>query len=151
MKQITPQIISMLRKDDRMPLTSMSRKTGIPVSTIFDRIKTFDGNIIRKHTCLIDFGKLGYSTAAKMILKGNRDSRDDLKAFLMKNQNVNSVFRINNGYDFMIETVFHNIRETEEFIDILEERFDVVEKQVYFIIEDVKREAFMEDIVLLKN
>ena len=34
------KMIAHLRQDARMPLTKMSRRTGIPVSTIFDRLKS---------------------------------------------------------------------------------------------------------------
>ena len=130
-----------------MSLTRMSRKTGIPVSTLFNRIKGFSGDIIIKHTCLLDFHRLGYSTSAKVIIKVFKDDRDKLCNFLIECPNVNSVSRINNGYDFMIEAVFKDMREAEIFFEDIEERFDVLERQVYYMIEDLKREGFMENLI----
>ena len=143
------KIIAHLRKDARMSLTTMSRKTSIPVSTIFDRLKACEEGVIQKHTSLLDFAKLGFDARANITLRVDKDKREDLKQFLMKNESVNSVYKINNGYDFLIEGVFRNIKDLEVFLELLEERFGVTEKQVYYIIEDVKRESFMSDAELL--
>ncbi|MEA3514002.1 MAG: Lrp/AsnC family transcriptional regulator [Nanoarchaeota archaeon] len=138
-------IISNLRQDARMNLTKMSRNTRIPISTIFDKIKSYNGNIVRKHVALIDFEKLGYNTRAKIILKVNKEDKVALKNYLVKDFNVNSVYRINNGYDFMIETIFQNIKAMEEFLEKLEERFRIEQKEYFYIIDDLKRESFLSN------
>ncbi len=46
MNQKDLKILAYLRQDARMPLTSMSKKTGIPVSTIFDRLRNNENNVI---------------------------------------------------------------------------------------------------------
>ncbi|MBR9691938.1 winged helix-turn-helix transcriptional regulator, partial [Candidatus Woesearchaeota archaeon] len=66
------KIIAYLRQNARMPLTKMSRKTQIPVSTIFDRLKMNENSLIVKHTSLLDFSKLGYNTRANITLKVDR-------------------------------------------------------------------------------
>ena len=43
MKKKDQILLSYLRKDARMPLTKMSKKTNIPVSTLFDRLKVNEG------------------------------------------------------------------------------------------------------------
>ena len=138
-------IISNLRKDARMNLTKMAKKTGIPVSTIFDKIRGFQNNIVTKHTTLINFDLLGYNTRSKILLKVGKEDKEVLKAYLLKNHNINSFYRINNGYDFMIEGIFKNIKEMEEFLENLEEKFTIEKKEYFYIIDDMKREAFMED------
>jgi len=153
MKKTDLLIISSLRQNAREKLTEISRKTRIPVSTIFDRIKTHEGNIIRKHTALVDFAKLGYNTRANIILKVKRENREEVKEFLMKDSCINSAFKINNGYDFLIEAVFRNIKEVEDFIELLEEKFSIKAKQVFYIIDDLKKEAFLSNptVVSLGN
>ena len=138
-------IISNLRKDARMNLTKMAKKTGIPVSTIFVKIRGFQNNIVTKHTKLINFDLLGYNTRSKILLKAGKEDKEMLKAYLLKNHNINSFYRINNGYDFMIEGIFKNIKEMEEFLENLEEKFTIEKKEYFYIIDDMKRESFMED------
>lgn len=138
-------ILSYLRKDARETLTRMSRKTSIPVSTIYDRLKTQEQEIIKGYTALLDFSKLGYNARCKIIIRVAREKRDELERFLLVHRNVNSLYKINNGFDFLIEGVFRNIRESEDFLEMLDTKFGVKTKQVYYIIDDIKREAFMAD------
>lgn len=137
------KIISNLRQNARMPLTKMSRKTGIPVSTLFDRLKIQENNTIIKHTCLLDFTKLGYNVRTNIMLKVDKQDRDALKEYLVKHSSVNSVYRISNGYEIMIEGIFKEIREVEDFIEIIEEKFKIQNKKSYFVVEDLKKEGFM--------
>ncbi len=140
-------ILAQLRQDGRMPLTEMSKKTRIPVSTIFDRLKAND--LIVRHTTLLDFSKLGYHTRAQIALKVDREDKDALKEHLLKNAAVNSLYRINNGYDYMIEVVVREVKDLEEFLDRLKQRFNVQDEKVYYIIEDLSREAFLSDPELI--
>jgi len=136
------KIISQLRTDARMSLTDMSRKINIPISTIFDRLKSND--FIVKHTSLLDFTNLGF-TKANIFLKVEREDKEALKEFLVKNNVVNSFYRINNGFDFMLECIFRQMKDLEEFNDLLESKFKIKETKSFFVIEDIKREMFLTD------
>lgn len=138
-------IISYLRKDARINLTTMSRKTGIPVSTIFDRIRLHENGVIRKHTALIDFSKLGYTTRVNMMLKAKKEEKEELKNYLAKQDSVNSVYKINNSYDFLVEGIFTDIKEFEEFIERMDQRFSIEAKEIYYIVDEIKKEDFMAE------
>ena len=138
-------LIASLRKNARETLTSMSKKVGMPVSTIFDKLKCFQGKQIKKHTSLVDFSKLGFGTRAVMILKARKNERDKLREFLEKSHNINTISRINNGYDFIVDVIFKNLKDMEEFGEKIEEKFKIKNKQNFYIIEDIKRETFLSD------
>ncbi len=142
-------ILSSLRQDARMSLTRMSKRTSIPISTIFDRLRLHEKTVIKKHTSLIDFEKLGFSTRANVCLKASKHKRDELRDYLVKHQNINTVLKINNGYDFLIEVIFRSIKDLEEFLEHIEERFEVSERKVFYLIEDIKKEGFMTQAELL--
>lgn len=139
------KIIAHLRKDARMPLTKMSRSTQIPVSTIFDRLKHNEAGVIVKHTTLLDFSKLGYHTRASIVLKVDRGDKEKLQQYLERCNAVNSLYRINNGYDFMVEGIFEQIKDMEEFLDKLDTEFNILDKKAFYMIEDLKKEAFMSN------
>ncbi len=143
MKQKDLIFLSHLRQNSRQTLTAISKQTNIPISTLFDRLKVHEGNIIRKHTTLIDFGKLGYQCRANIVLKVNIDQRTEAMDYLNLQPCVNSLYKINNGYDFMIEGIFHHVKEMEDFMEIFEKKFVVKQQDVYYIIEDLKRESFL--------
>jgi len=142
MKEKDLLLMSFFRKNARMPLTQISRKTKIPVSTIFDKLKEYEHKLIKKHTTLIDFRKLGFDIKVGMLLKVENAQRYRLQDYLQKDERVNSVFKINNGYDFLIEAIFRDIKETNEFMEGLEQ-FEIIEKQDFFVLEDIKREDFL--------
>lgn len=148
MNQKDIKILTQLRNNARMNLTKMSKKTGIPISTIFDKLKTYPETIIKKHTTLLNFEELGYNTRAKILLRTSPEHKAELKEYLLKNPQTNSLFRINNGYDFMIEAIFTNIKEMEEFIEKIQQRFKIEKIEYYYIIDDLKRETFMTDSYL---
>ena len=137
------RFISQLRKNARTTLTDLSKKTSIPISTLFDRLRAHEGRLIIKHTTLIDFRELGYGTKAWVAIKTNKDSREALKTHLSLNENVNNIYLINNQYDFLFELVCCNLKEMRDFFDSLEEKFEIVRKQEHLVIEDIEREKFL--------
>jgi DNA-binding Lrp family transcriptional regulator len=142
-------IMSFLRKDARMSLTSMSRKCNMPISTIYDKLKANEGSTIKRHTALLDFPRLGFNARANVTIKVDREERDGLLSYLLKVPNVNSVYKISNGYDYMLDIIFKDIRAMEDFFEAMESKFKIREKQVYFVVDDLKREGFLSEPELL--
>ena len=143
------QIIAHLRQDARKNLTIISKQTLVPISTVFDKLKKYNQSLIKKNTIIIDFKKLGFELRVNILVKTAQDKRDELKRFLEKSESINSIYRINNGYDFMIEAVFRNMIELEEFHDKMES-IGVVDKKEFYILEDIKIEGFMSEPTLVK-
>ena len=137
-------LMTYFRRNARENLTQISRMTRIPVSTIFDKLREFEKGLIQKHTTLIDFKKLGFDIRIDILFKLSRDNREDFREFLMGNENVNSVYRINNGFDYLVEAIFKDMSDLHRFTELLE-RFKIEAKQELFILEDLKRESFLTD------
>jgi DNA-binding Lrp family transcriptional regulator len=146
MKPIDWKILQYLRRDARMNLTTISRKTGIPVSTIFDRIRVQEREFIVRWTALLDFAKLGLPVRANVFLKVDPQSRDGVRAYLLAHGRVNNLYRINNGYDYAAECLFTDIREVEEFTELLETQFHIINKHVFHVIDDIAREKLYTDM-----
>ncbi len=138
------QLLSFFRANARKPLTRISRETKIPVSTIFDKLKTYERTIIRKHTCIVDFKKLGFEIRVGMLIKADRAKRDELEGFLMEHHRVNTLLKITNDFDYFVEALFKNMAELQKFSDQIEE-IGIEAKKELFIVEEVKREAFLSN------
>lgn len=150
MKKKDVAVLAHLRQDGRMSLTSLSRKTGIPHSTLFDKIRS--KNLpVQRHTILLDFEKLGFSTRAYILLAVDKAQKQELIAHLNAIDQVNSLFQINNGWDVMLECVFHDMRSLEAFVDQVEAKFSIKEKQVHYVLDEFKREGFLADPTLAKH
>lgn len=138
-------LISFLRNNARETITNISKGTNMPISTIFDMIKRYEKNVIMKHTALVDFSALGYNTRVNIMISVDKKVREELKKFLKSEQKVNTVYRINNGFDFIIEGIFRNVKELQEFIETVEEKFNITKREVFYIIDDIKREDFLSN------
>jgi len=143
-------LLSYFRHNARLALTKISKEIGMPVSTIFDKLKKYEETIITKHTSLLDFNKLGYATRASIFLRTPPQNRASLSSFLRGHPSVNTVYRINNGYDFMIDGIFRTVQGMEEFLEHLEIDRGVTQKSVHFVIEEVSRERFMAEPKLVQ-
>ncbi len=147
------QIMTHLRNNARESLTRMSRKTGIPVSTIYERLKKFENGIIKKHTCLLNFQQLGFDLRITLLLKAKADKKDELRVHIQKHPRVNTVMRINNGFDFLVEAIFKNMAEVQEFLDQIS-RKGATKTEEYYVLEEITRENFLsakEHLALLTH
>jgi DNA-binding Lrp family transcriptional regulator len=132
-----------LRKNARINLTDIAKITKIPASTIYDRVKANEKIIVKKHTTLLDFAKLGYHAKAMIALKVAEEDKDRLFDFLNQHNNVNSLYRINYGFHYLAEVVFQNVLQVEDFMHMLGKNFRIKEKHIFNLIDDIKREEFM--------
>jgi Lrp/AsnC family leucine-responsive transcriptional regulator len=136
-------LLSHLRRNGRETLTNISRLTKIPISTLYDRLKHQEKSIITKHTSLVDFSKIGYNTRVKIMIKVDRSKRAEVQKRLIAEPSVNSLYKINSGFDFMIDGIYHNVKELEEFLEKMEDSFEIAERQIVYIVEEIKREEFL--------
>lgn len=147
------KILKELRVNSRMQLKEISRNTTIPISTIYDRMKNNYKNIIKRNTTLLNFDKLGFNAKANICIKPCKQSKKELCKFLENHQNVNSLYKINNGFDYMFECIFANVKELEEFLEQIEENFSIKSKQTYYIVDEILKENFFtnQELCLLTN
>ena len=131
-----------LRIDARLKLTSLSKLTKVPVSTLFGWLNEFNDTIIKKRTVLVNFGFFGYATKAHVFVAVTRDEKDLLQQFLYCERSVNNLYRINNGWDFIVETVHKDIRELDGFLEKMSSQFKILKQEIHYLIDDVKREGF---------
>ena len=136
-------IVSYLRQDARMKLTDLSRATKIPVSTLFDKIKIYEGSLIRKNTALVRFERFGYQAKAMVVFAARKKDRQKLFELLKKNSNVNSLFRVNNEWDYMAEVIFPGAKEVEDFLEDIEEQVKLKNKKIFYVIDEIKKEEFL--------
>lgn len=136
------EIVSAFRKNARENLTTTSRRLHIPVSTIYDRLRKYQGNVIVKHTALLNFSKLGFSIQALLAFSVPSDKRADMSEYLQNHHRVNSVFRVSNDSDYFIELVCKNLPELQQFKEKIEQLCATNLKE-YYIVEELLRESFL--------
>lgn len=136
-------ILQELRKDARRSLTEISYATDIPLSSVFKKVNKLEKNLIRKYVTLVDFIPLGFSIRVNLVLKSKQ--RENLRKFLSEHPNVNSLYRISQGFDFLVETIFPSMLGLENFLEEIDNL--VSDKKIFHVIEDIR----MEDFIPLEN
>lgn len=139
-KESDVKILCELRKDARQPLSNISRATGIPASTIYDRMKLHEGGLIRKHASIVDFQRLGYNIRAGIMV--SVDEKEKFIDYLKKHRCVNSVFRTEGKYDFFIDCIFSQMTDFQDMIGEMDE-FGMKQKLAHFITDEIEREKFV--------
>lgn len=135
-------LIKALRQDSRASLTQISKRTRIPISTLYDRLRYHQGELIKKHTSILDFSLLGYNSRIQLLIKSSVEKKEELKKFLNQHENINNISKISGGYDYLVEGYFQDIIATEDFLEEMEEKFNVT-YDAHYIVEDIKREGLL--------
>jgi DNA-binding Lrp family transcriptional regulator len=137
-------VLAHFRQDARCRLTTLSRKTGIPVSTLFDKLREYEPKVIPRIVSLLNFEALGFSTHVNVLIKAGKDSLQ-LREHLVKHPSVNSLYKVHDGFDYLAEGVFRNLRELDEFVQQLKHSHGVRSIEVQYLVDDLKREGFLAD------
>jgi len=131
------RVLDELRLNARMPLTEMSRKAGLPVSTVHDQVKKQRKS--HRFTTLVDFHKLGCEVWALLFFEQGDKVRNLVGPFLQGHSNVNNVFIEVDG--FVAEVVFRTEEGFGHFLAQLQHDYDVPNVRRMNIGTPMKREA----------
>ena len=148
MKKTDVAIMSQLRVDGRLPLTVLSKRTRLPVSTTHVRLKRMVEKGLVRPTLLLNFQKVGFQVRAFILLAIESKEKERLYVEVQCHPNVNSAFRINNGWSVLMDCVFKDMFALEDFVDMLESTFTVKQKQVHYVLDELKTESFFNDPVV---
>jgi len=76
-----------------------------------------------------------------MIIKcGTQKER--VKEYLVHNQNINSIYELNSGYDFLLEVVFKELKELDHMITMLKQ-YDIRNIEEFVTKNEIKREGYL--------
>ena len=137
------RILAYLRNNARESIVHISRETGIPQSTVYQKLNDYEKRFIKKHTSLLDFHRLGFEVHACVVLKVNKEDRQNFLKFLQEEPFVNSAYEVNHEFDFVLECVLKDQAHLKTFIERIEEQFRIEKKAVHQLINDIKKEQFM--------
>jgi len=134
-------ILKEMRGNARINLVELSNKVGLPVSTVAYKIKKLERGVIKKYVSLMDFSKLGFNIKVICLITPRVEQKSEIISFLLSNKQVNSIYKIDNRYDYLIECIFKTMGDLELFGDQLDNF--VTEKEEHFVVENIKTERFL--------
>ena len=119
------RILEELNEHGNWSFKKISYRTGIPTTTIHNRVKKMEKNgVIRKYTVDIDHSKIGRGMLAHILVRVNFNKWRDLANFLKKELKGNTVqefSRVTGNYDAIIKIRFSDMKELEKFYNRIEE------------------------------
>jgi DNA-binding Lrp family transcriptional regulator len=136
--------INHLRGNARKKITELSRELDIPVTTLYDKLHIHKKRgIIQKHITLLDFAKLGYYARAVLSIDIDLRNQERLREYLLQNNHVNSMYRVDCEETFIAEVVFENPYTLQEFIEQTKLEFTTCKIKANNILQEIKKESFM--------
>ena len=144
MQQKEKEIIKYLRGGKRVNISEIARELKLPVSTVRDRIKRIEDKYVIKRSSLLDFRKIGYSANIMLAVKINSKQKFEFLDFLKGQKCVNSIYRVNSGYNFFLEVVCRDSLQLINWIEKIKARF-TLEINPFQILKVEKKEIFIPD------
>jgi Lrp/AsnC family leucine-responsive transcriptional regulator len=136
-------VLTLLREDSKRDIITIADTLKIKPSSAFKKITFLEKNIIKKHVPLIDFKKLGYNMNSFILIKVDSEEKDLLGDFLYRYKNINNLFMPTSDYDFIVQ-VFHKKKKNfDDFVDLINELFQVEKIIVIPLIGVLRNEDFI--------
>jgi len=127
------KILQFLNEDARTTLTTISKKTGIPVDTIRYRITEMKKKELFHNAIIIDPIKLGYPVFNALYLQlvnFTMDEEKKLLAFVKSHPYLIYAAKFSGKYDFVIGIVAKNILQFDAIANEVKSKFQHIIKDV---------------------
>jgi Lrp/AsnC family leucine-responsive transcriptional regulator len=114
------KIIEVLKGNARLGVKQIARKTGIPITTVFNRIKNLEKNgVITGYSAAIDKKKLGKEIEAFIIINlayASTVDQDEVCHELISLPEVDECYEISGATNILIKVSAEDIDTLNEFI-----------------------------------
>jgi Lrp/AsnC family transcriptional regulator len=136
------QILEVLTKSARLSTKQIARRTSIPITTVFNRIKSMEKEgIIKRYTCVLSRKKLGRGVSAYILININFDklskkmmNEEDLAKKLLNIAGVESVDTMSGEADMIVRVSVEDIDMLNELLTKKLRGFDEIVNVKTFII-----------------
>lgn len=123
------KILNVLSENARTSISTISKKTGIPNSTISNRIhKLEENNTIQQYTTVLNPEKIGINVTALIIIQTETEKHENVEKELPKLEQVSQVYSISGEYDILIKLWAKNLEELNEIINSQIRTIDGIEE-----------------------
>jgi DNA-binding Lrp family transcriptional regulator len=117
-RDIEEKILTELQRDAKATTGSIAKRTGIPTTTVHNRIKRMEREgIIKRYVPVLDHTKLGKGILALVFINAeNKTDQEQLAKRLLAMRNVERCQIITGDFDLMIEVRAGTIEELNAII-----------------------------------
>ncbi|MBI3032190.1 Lrp/AsnC family transcriptional regulator [Candidatus Woesearchaeota archaeon] len=144
--EIDKRIIELLKDNAKLSTRAIGKKTGIPITTVYHRIRKLEQQgIIKKYTAIIDEEKLGRGLCGYTLIHydastlGDDKVREDLKKKLCALPEVEEIKYLTGRFDILLKARAKDIKEFGELLSVkLHKIPGVKNSETFFVINDIK-------------
>lgn len=136
MKRHELRIIQALREDARARLTELAEQLDMPLSTLHDRLKRLERSGVLRTVSIPYYERIGFALRCWFSIVTK--DREAAAQQLVQARHANTVRRVHNGADFLIECIFSSFKQQQE---ALEEFKKIGKVKTYPVIEALKEEG----------
>ncbi len=136
------KILNILSQNSRISISKISKKTGIPDTTVSNRIKKLEkSNIIEKYTTIINPEAVGIKITAMIIIQTETEKHENVEEELPKLEKVSEVYSISGEYDILIKVWAHTLEELNDIVNSQIRSIDGIEElRELIVMERLKEE-----------
>ncbi|MEM4662667.1 MAG: Lrp/AsnC family transcriptional regulator [Candidatus Diapherotrites archaeon] len=143
MDHLDEKILDALRENSALSKRKIAKSTGLPLTTVFHRIKKMEKEgIIKKYTIEVDPEKLGLGICAYILVSiqqsspdGQKYSQKEIATYIKKMfANVESVAIVTGDIDMIIKARFKSIKELNSFLTAKLRNVDGVARTVTSVV-----------------
>lgn len=110
------QIIEMLKENCRMPSKEISRRTGIPITTVCNRVKALERDgVVRKYRAVINNEKIGKNVEAFIRIDVKRDP-DEIVSRFSAMPEVEECYVVSGSIEVWMKVAMPSVRDLHNFV-----------------------------------
>ncbi|MBR9681770.1 MAG: Lrp/AsnC family transcriptional regulator [Candidatus Altiarchaeota archaeon] len=114
------KIVQLLLVDGRIKLKAIAKKLGLPITTVYNRLKRLEKEGVMKIRAILDWKKIGYGIEAYIFINidtaSKRVNQEKLSFELAKLPGVLSVSVVTGSRDMVVRAVARDMDELSELI-----------------------------------
>ncbi len=128
------QILTQLRRNAREKLVDISKTTGIPPSTIHERLRLFKKQGLRM-VSIFNYPRIHTPIHCWFVIRTKH--KQAMIEYLQNTPHTNNLLVVSTSADIIVECIFSTFKQQHELLEDLHKKGRV---QVYPVIEDIGRE-----------
>ncbi len=135
------KILKELQKDGRMNYAEISRRTGVPSSTVYDKIaRLADKGVIKKFTVILDSEKVGLGVSVLIGIDTGAELYRNVAKELCQLDELVGVYGTTAQFDLMARVRTASLKTLNEILNKIREISGVDDIYVMTIIKTFKEE-----------
>jgi len=141
MDEIDFKILKELQRDGRISFAEISRRIGVPDSTVYDRFTRLkDSGVIRGITVLLDDKKLGINITALVGVETRSENYSRVAKELSRIDEVIEVYGVTGEFDLMVKIKAVSMEDLSRILNVIRSMNGVDDIFVMTVLETFKEE-----------